>query len=366
MKKDRIYLLTLIAITTVVIAVGIFSLNYLYRTSEKRLLESQMQSSRREAREVSALLAQQLQSGLSKENVIANLQRSIENTDTQSEFICMYNTEGIELCHPDPRQIGQRVDESNSTVSELDYSIPVSFQQLLKKGKTDGGIRSFQDERSEIIYVHPVSGTDWMVASHANLSGINQQLQQLYSRFLTAHLMSGILIVLFSFVAVRVISRRYEQTLETEKQKLRQDVLGLSMLNEQLKEIQVRLEDRLHERTADETGPKSRILTYKKDELVSISVSEIAFFYSENAVTHVTTFRDEIYHTNLSLDELLKQLDSKNFFRVNRQYIVNIHAIENILRYGQNQLKLITNPRIDDLVLISKNRVAEFKQWLDA
>ena len=251
-------------------------------------------------------------------------------------------------------------------MSELDYSIPVSFQQLLKKGKTDGGIRSFQDERSEIIYVHPVSGTDWMVASHANLSGINQQLQQLYSRFLTAHLMSGILIVLFSFVAVRVISRRYEQTLETEKQKLRQDVLGLSMLNEQLKEIQVRLEDRLHERTADETGPKSRILTYKKDELVSISVSEIAFFYSENAVTHVTTFRDEIYHTNLSLDELLKQLDSKNFFRVNRQYIVNIHAIENILRYGQNQLKLITNPRIDDLVLISKNRVAEFKQWLDA
>lgn len=365
MKKDTVYLLTLTAITTVVIMVGLFSLNFLYKTSEKRLLESQIQSSRREAREVSALLAQQLQSGLSRENVIGNLQRSIENTDTQSEFICMYNTDGVELCHPDPKQIGRQIDENNSTVSSPDYA-PVSFQQLLKKGKTDGGIRSIRGGRSEIIYVHPVQGTDWMVASHANLSAINLQLQQLYGRFLLAHLMSGIFIILFSFVAVRLIGRRYEQALESEKNRLSRDIRGLSMLNEQLKENQLRLEDRLRGGAAGETGPKSRILTYKKDELVSIAVGEIAFFYSENAVTHVTTFKAELYHTNLSLDELSKQLDPKSFFRVNRQYMVNIQAIENILRYGQSQLKLITKPRIDDVILISKNRVAEFRQWLDA
>ena len=366
MKKDNIYLLTLAAITTVVIVVGIFSLNYLYHTSESRLLESQMQSSQRETREVSGLLEQQLQSGLSKENVIVNLQQSIENTDTQSEFICMYNTGGIELCHPDTKRIGQRVGENNSTVSGLDFSVPVSFQQLLEQGEMKGGIRSFQSGRSEIIYVHPVPGTDWMVASHANLSAIDRQLQQLYNRFLLAHLMSGMLIVLFSFVAVRLISRRYEQTLEFEKQQLSQNMRGLSMLNEQLKENQARLEHHLRERPKEETGSKSRILTYKKDELISISMSEIAFFYSEHAMTHLTTFKQEVYHTNLSLDEIQKQLDAKNFFRINRQYVVNIQAIENILRYGQSQLKLITNPRIDDIVLISKNRVAEFKQWLDA
>ncbi|MFA5327604.1 MAG: LytTR family transcriptional regulator DNA-binding domain-containing protein [Prolixibacteraceae bacterium] len=365
MKKDNIYLITLAAITTVVIVVGIFSMNYLYKTSESRLLESQMQSRRREAREVSGLLEQQLKSGLSKETVIDNLQRSIENTDTQTEFICMYNTTGIELCHPDPKLIGQRIDENNSTVTGLDFGSPVTFQQLLGKGKVSGGIRSLQDGRSEIVYVHPVAATDWMVASHANLSAINRQLQHLYNQFLLAHLLSGILIVFFSFVAVRLINSRYEQTLESEKFQLSQDIRSLSVLNDQLKENQIRLEAQLNEKSGDETNSKSRMLTYKKDELVSINVGEIAFLFSENATTRVTTFKQEVYHTNLSLDEIMKQLNPKSFFRINRQYIVNIQAIENILRYGNSQLKLVTNPKIEEIVIISKNKVSEFKQWLD-
>ncbi|WP_449397824.1 LytTR family transcriptional regulator DNA-binding domain-containing protein [Chryseobacterium wanjuense] len=66
-----------------------------------------------------------------------------------------------------------------------------------------------------------------------------------------------------------------------------------------------------------------------------------------------------------SLDEVIKTLDQKMFYRANRQFIINIKAISNILLYGKNQLKIVTIPESKETILISKNRVAEFKKWLE-
>jgi len=54
------------------------------------------------------------------------------------------------------------------------------------------------------------------------------------------------------------------------------------------------------------------------------------------------------------------------FFRANRQHIISVKGIDEILRYGNNQLKIKLIPAsLDNAIVISKNRVSEFKKWLN-
>jgi hypothetical protein len=51
--------------------------------------------------------------------------------------------------------------------------------------------------------------------------------------------------------------------------------------------------------------------------------------------------------------------------RANRQHIISVKGIDEILRYGNNQLKIELNPPSNSTIIISKNKAAEFKKWLD-
>jgi len=67
-----------------------------------------------------------------------------------------------------------------------------------------------------------------------------------------------------------------------------------------------------------------------------------------------------------SLDKLEKILNPTLFFRVNRNYIINFNFIKEIITYSSNRLKLIlsTHPTAPD-ILVSRERVNQFKHWLD-
>ncbi|MBE5320778.1 LytTR family transcriptional regulator DNA-binding domain-containing protein [Pedobacter sp. MR2016-19] len=53
------------------------------------------------------------------------------------------------------------------------------------------------------------------------------------------------------------------------------------------------------------------------------------------------------------------------YYRANRQFIISLNAIKTIYIYGKNQLKIVVSPEPDEVILISKNKVSEFKKWLD-
>jgi len=99
--------------------------------------------------------------------------------------------------------------------------------------------------------------------------------------------------------------------------------------------------------------------------MITLEVDDIALFYLADATVFIKTFLDKEYTTQLSLDELMRQLDNLIFYRANRQYIINVNAIKTIQVYGNNQLRLITKPGSNEEIVISKNKVAEFKKWLD-
>lgn len=370
MKRDQLYLLTFITISILILICSFFSFRYLYQSSKNDLLSSKLESGKRESREVEKLLELQLREGISPEKVIQNLQNSIVNTDTQSGFICMYNTAGIELCHPNPALIGQKIDENNSQFLSEKNTFS-KFREILTKGKGNTGIRNFpesENRSSEIVSVYPVSGSNWMLASHANIEVLNQEISALYKNFLLTFLVSSFLLLGISFFLIRLIYKNFEKEKNKEINKLNLEVNTLSALNQQLKYQQEKLmaiQESSSDDEAEMQPTRKRINIYHKDELISLEVSYISYFAIEDNSVMICTAENKKYYSANSLDEIGKTLETEHFYRANRQFIINIKAIKNILIYGKNQLKIIIEPESEENIIISKNKVADFKNWLE-
>ncbi len=100
-------------------------------------------------------------------------------------------------------------------------------------------------------------------------------------------------------------------------------------------------------------------------KLKSIDVKDIAYFFSNSGITFVSMISKSQYSLDLSLDNLMDELDPKLFFRVNRQYLVNLNAIVNIHIFPKSRLKLELNPPVPEGVFVSLDKVVEFKKWVD-
>lgn len=369
MKKINLYTITFFAVSIIILLISFLSFRYLYSSSKDDIFNSKIEAGKRESREIGKLLELQLKQGLSKDVVIQNLQSSIVNTDTQSGFICMYNKNGIELCHPDPALIGQKIDKNNSGFTS-DNQNHQTFSEILNSGQVNAGTRSFpknMNRSSEIVSVYPVEGSDWMVASHANINSIEQEITKLYQKFLLVFVIASLIILGTSFILIRWIYKKYEIQKNEEINNLNLEINSLAVLNRQLNTIQEKYHETIYSRSDDNVAEssKKRIITYHKDELISVETSDIAYFFLENNVVYLRTFTGNQYTINSSLDEIIKILDLQMFYRANRQFIINIKSINSILIYGKNQLKLMVRPESSEIILISKNRVAEFKKWIE-
>ncbi len=364
MKKDKLYLLTLLTISLIVFVIGYFSLNYLLKVSTNQFLEIQIESSQREAREFSNLVSYQITSGIDRDTIINNIQKSIEGTNIEFGFICMFDWSGVEVCHPDPQKIGKQVSPNESSVRPFDDGIDSEdFYQLLKNKKQQGGLREFNTNRSsEIIYLYPVKNSDWIIAAHANIDKIDKEIKKLKVTFLLVYLLTGMSIILLSVIIVRYSSNYYEKELDSKNQLLMGEVLTLSKLNLNLtnykSKINVKIDKDLENdlendiENGDALKIKNRILTYSKNKLISIKVKQIAYINTENTITAIICLDGKKYTHNSSLDELYNELDHSVFFRANRQYILSVNGIDEILKYGNNQLKI--NTKLNNSIIISE------------
>lgn len=371
MRKDKLYFFTFLAITAVFILIAGIAVKSFIKVSANQFLETQLESSKREAKEVASLIGFQLASGLDKDVVIKNVQKSIENTDTENGFICMFDWSGKEICHPDITRVGQQVSPNQSSVSTVDGDItPEDFYSLLTRKKSFGGIRDFKEEEraSEIIYLYPVENSDWIIAAHANIKKISNQIDGLRNKFYTIFIIMGFAIILCSVIMVRLIGSSYEKRLEVKNEKLEDEVVSLAKLNRALDNYQQKVTESTKpesKKISTEKG-KKRILTYVRNELKPISTDDIAYVFMESTITYIVCFDGSRSTSNLSLDELFSNLDESHFYRANRQFIVAISSISKIIKYGNNQLKILVDPNSEVDIIISKNRASEFKQWLNS
>jgi len=119
----------------------------------------------------------------------------------------------------------------------------------------------------------------------------------------------------------------------------------------------------LHERLT--TVFRNRFLVKTGTKYRSIPVSDICCFYILERATFIRTFTDRDYLIDYSLDYIQKAIDPKQFFRINRNCLISIHAVSDITGYSTSRLKInLNSPKpIDDLI-VSRDKVNEFKTWI--
>lgn len=110
---------------------------------------------------------------------------------------------------------------------------------------------------------------------------------------------------------------------------------------------------------------RTRFLISGGDKLFTLPVNDIAYFYSENKLTFVVTRKSKEYIIDLALDRLCEQLDPDLFFRTNRQTIVCVDAIQRIEPYFLGKSMVHVQPPFKEKILVSKEKIAAFKLWLN-
>lgn len=110
---------------------------------------------------------------------------------------------------------------------------------------------------------------------------------------------------------------------------------------------------------------KNRFLIKLGDKYDYIKSKNIMYAFYDQGITFVLDFNKKKYPLDYSLTELENVLDSQLFFRINRKFIINVNSIRKISNWFNGRLKLKIEPDIDDEIIVSRERVKEFKNWLD-
>jgi DNA-binding LytR/AlgR family response regulator len=110
---------------------------------------------------------------------------------------------------------------------------------------------------------------------------------------------------------------------------------------------------------------KSRFMVKVGDKIKSIPIEEILAFYSLEKATFIHTTSNRTYCIDYALDQVETLLDPEVCFKINRKYIVSIQACNNILAWTNSRLRLKIEGIDDQEIIVARERVQEFKNWLD-
>ncbi|UZR97784.1 LytR/AlgR family response regulator transcription factor [Chondrinema litorale] len=114
------------------------------------------------------------------------------------------------------------------------------------------------------------------------------------------------------------------------------------------------------------TSYRKSFLVQHRDKLVPLDVAKIGWFYTENELVYAHTFENQKFIVDFTLEQLQQQLDPKQFYRANRQFVINRMSIQDIEFYFNGRLALNVKPKGKEPVIISKAKASEFKSWMDS
>ena len=120
--------------------------------------------------------------------------------------------------------------------------------------------------------------------------------------------------------------------------------------------------------------PAPAVSPYKKrfagkigQRIFFLEIDQIAYFQADNKIVYLVDREGNRYVVDYTLDQLTALLDPQRFFRLNRTFIVHIHAIEQVKPWFNSRLKIaVAGPAAREEMVVSRDRVAEFRSWAEA
>ncbi len=110
---------------------------------------------------------------------------------------------------------------------------------------------------------------------------------------------------------------------------------------------------------------KTRFIIKVGEHLRSLEVTDILFFVSLEKATFCYTADGRKNILDFTLDQLEGMLDPSVFFRINRKYIISVSSIQDMVSYANSRLKLVLKKSDDHDIVVARERVQNFKTWLD-
>lgn len=110
---------------------------------------------------------------------------------------------------------------------------------------------------------------------------------------------------------------------------------------------------------------KNRFLIKAGEHIRSVSIDQIECFYSLNKSNYLMSSNNRSYYIDYSLDQIEEMLDPELFFRVSRKFIINLNHIKDIISYSNSRLKVKLNNDPGEEIIVSRDKVKSFKNWLD-
>jgi two-component system LytT family response regulator len=110
---------------------------------------------------------------------------------------------------------------------------------------------------------------------------------------------------------------------------------------------------------------KSTFLVLQRDKLIPIDVADIAYITIDASIVKAFTFEGKSYVIDEKLEDIEADLDPNQFFRANRQFIVQRSAIKNLAIYFNGKLILNIQPEPAERIIISKAKAPQLKDWIN-
>lgn len=110
---------------------------------------------------------------------------------------------------------------------------------------------------------------------------------------------------------------------------------------------------------------KSRFVIKIGEHIKSIGIDGILYFFSREKASFCHSTDSKNYLLDYSLEQIEGMIDPQIFFRINRKYLISLNAIEDIISYSNSRLKIVLKNTNDNDVIVSRDRVGDFKDWLN-
>lgn len=110
---------------------------------------------------------------------------------------------------------------------------------------------------------------------------------------------------------------------------------------------------------------KHRFMVKLGDHIKSITTDQISFLFADGRDVYLVTSQLRKFIIDYTLESLEEILDPRIFYRVNRSYIVNISAIQDVIVHSNSRLKITPNIKWEPEIVVSREKVNEFKEWFD-
>ena len=110
---------------------------------------------------------------------------------------------------------------------------------------------------------------------------------------------------------------------------------------------------------------KNKFVLKVGEHIKVFTLEDVQCFYSMEKYTFLQNNSGRDYAINYTLDQLEDLLDPAQFFRINRKFIVSFSAISDIISYSNSRLKVKLSSNESDDLIVSREKVQDFKKWLE-